>query len=240
MQTAQHPSNSLFGATIFLSAALHAAAFVFLVWLGGLSPQLGPVQTTYYVDVVNLPVANPQKGSPSPGPDAREEVASAPQVGPMTVPRPSPPLSATKGRQSEAQKFEERLAKLEGKAEQQHQSAALESLRQRVSGGKAGMPNATGNQAGSDYTAFIHSRLKDAFQRTISYQSKAPFVAVRLTIGPDGRILRRRTEKTSGDRMFENAVQSAITMAEAKFVPPPGRTSYEGTFIFRPQGVIQQ
>lgn len=132
------------------------------------------------------------------------------------------------------------MAKLEGKAEEQRQAAALESLRQRVAGGKPGMPNASGNQAGSDYTAFIHSRLKDAFQRTISYQSKAPFVVVRLTIGPDGKIVKTRIEKSSGDRVFENSVQTAITFAEQKFVPPPGRTTYEGAFVFKPQGVLQK
>lgn len=229
----------MFGVTLFMSATFHVAAFAFLVWVQQFSPDMGPVQTTYYVDVVNLPVASPQKGSPSPGPGDANEAATAPQVGPMTTPKSSPPPT-TKGPQSDSKNFQERMAKLEGKAEEQRQAAALESLRQRVAGGKPGMPNASGNQAGSDYTAFIHSRLKDAFQRTISYQSKAPFVVVRLTIGPDGKIVKTRIEKSSGDRVFENSVQTAITFAEQKFVPPPGRTTYEGAFVFKPQGVLQK
>jgi colicin import membrane protein len=132
------------------------------------------------------------------------------------------------------------MAKLAGKAEEQRQSAALESLRQKVIGGKAGMPSASGTQAGSDYTAYLHSRLKDAFRETISFQSKAPFVVVRLTIDADGRIVRTRIERSSGDKMFENAVQRAITLAEQRIVPPPGRITYEGSFVFKPQGVTQR
>lgn len=239
MHTLQRRTDTLFGATLFLSVTFHVAAFVFMVWMQRFSPDMGPVQTTYYVDVVNLPVASPQKGSPSPGPGEANEAASAPQVGPMSIPKSSP-TSHLQGPQAEAKTFQERMAKLEGKAEEQRQAAALESLRQRVAGGKAGMPNASGTQAGSDYTAFIHSRLKDAFQRTISYQSKAPFVVVRLTIGPDGKLIKTRIEKSSGDRVFENSVQTAITFAEQKFVPPPGRTTYEGAFVFKPQGVLQK
>ncbi len=102
------------------------------------------------------------------------------------------------------------------------------------------MPNGKGNQAGSDYTAFIHSRLKDAFRDTITYQSKNPYVVVKLSIDPDGRIARVKIDKSSNDKVFENSVQRAITNAEPKFVPPPGRTLYEGTFVFKPQGVTQK
>lgn len=132
------------------------------------------------------------------------------------------------------------MAKLEGKAEEQRQAAAIESLRQKVAGGQAGMPTGTGNQAGSDYTAYIHSRLKDAFKETIAYQSKAPFVIVKLYITSEGRISRVKQEKSSGDKMFETAVLRAITLAEKNFVPPPGRSSYEGLFVFKPQGVAQK
>lgn len=161
----------------------------------------------------------------------------------MTVPKSTPPPKIQgKGPKipDDNRNFEQNLAKLKGKAEEQRQAAALESLRQRVSGGKAGMPGAKGTQAGSDYTAFIHSRLKDAFRDTITYQSKNPYVVVALTIDPDGRIARVRFDKSSNDKVFEVSVQRAITNAEPKFVPPPGRTTYEGTFVFKPQGVTQR
>ena len=247
MHALHRRSDTWLGITLFLSVTLHVAAFVFLTWIQQLSPDPGQLLTTYYVDVVNLPVASPQAGSPSPGPEPEETVATAPQVAPQAAPptipaptrTPSGPATA-KAPPVESQTFEERMAALEHKAAEQRQSAALESLRQKVAGGTAGMPNARGNQAGSDYTAYLHSRLKDAFRETISYQSTAPFVVVRLTISGDGRVMRSRIEKSSGDQIFERAVQRAIDLAEQRIVPPPGRSTYEGTFVFRPQGVMQQ
>lgn len=240
MHTLQRRSDTWFGVTLFLSATIHMAAFVFLVWTQRFAPDLGQLQTTYYVDVVNLPVASPRAGNPTPTPDETiSDLSSAPQAGAMSAPTASTP-AAGKGPRTEAQSFQERMAKLAGKAEEQRQSAALESLRQKVSGGRPGMPGATGSQAGSDYTAYLHSRLKDAFRDVISYQSKAPFVAVRLTIDGNGRVMRIRFEKSSGDKLFEKSVQRAIELAEQRIVPPPGRTTYEGTFVFKPQGVTQR
>ena len=236
-------SDTWLGVTLLLSATVHVAAFVCMLWLQQLNPALDQLQTTYYVDVVNLPVAAPQAGNPLPEANAtvEEAVATAPQAGPQKP--PATPLPASGGGKvppSEDHGFQERMAKLTAKAAEQRQAAALESLHAKISGGKTGMPGATGSQSGSDYTAYLHSRLKDAFRETISYQSAAPFAVVRLTIDGDGRILLTRFERSSGDKLFESAVQRAITLAEQRIVPPPGRTTYEGTFVFKPQGVTQQ
>ena len=241
MPHAQARTDTMFGVNLIFSATLHVAAFLLIVWLQHLSPDMGPVQTTYYVDVVNLPVASPQAGSPVPAKTESSEVSAAQQAGPMALPKAAPPKTSGKGPTVPDDKtFQEKMAKLEGKAEEQRQAAALESLRNRIGGGKAGMPGAKGSEAGSDYTAFIHSRLKDAFKNTITYQSKNPYVVVKLTIDPDGRIARTRVERSSNDKVFENSVLRAITNAEPKFVPPPGRTTYEGSFVFKPQGVTQR
>jgi colicin import membrane protein len=241
MQTLQRRSDAWLGITLLLSAMVHMAAFLGITWLQGLSPDPGQLQTTYYVDVVNLPVASPQAGSPTPAPDNTDQpqIASAPQAGPMMTPAPTAAPDG-KGPKSDSQTFQERMAKLEGKAAEQRQSAALESLRQKVSGGRPGMPGASGSQTGSDYTAYLHSRLKDAFRDTIQYQSKTPFVVVRLTIDRDGRVMRTRFEQSNNDKVFEKSVQRAIELAEQRIVPPPGRTTYEGTFVFKPQGVLQR
>jgi len=236
-------SDTWLGVTLLLSATAHVAAFVCMLWLQQLAPDLGQLQTTYYVDVVNLPVAAPQAGSPAPEAVATTEdaVATAPQAGPQKP--AAAPLAVTGGGEappSEDHGFQERMAKLAARAAEQRQAAALESLRTKIAGGKTGMPGATGTQAGSDYTAYLHSRLKDAFRETISYQSAAPFAVVRLTIDGDGRVLRTRFERSNGDKLFESSVQRAITLAEQRIVPPPGRIKYEGTFVFKPQGVTQQ
>lgn len=241
MPTLQRRSDAWLGITLFLSATVHTAAFLGIAWLQGRSPDPGQLQTTYYVDVVNLPVAAPQAGSPAPDSNETQQpqTASAPQAGPMTTPA-STATPAGKGPSTETQTFQERMAKLEGKAAEQRQLAALESLRQKVGSGKPGMPGATGRQAGSDYTAYLHSRLKDAFRETIQYQSQAPFVVVHLTIDRDGRVLRTRFEQSSHDKVFEKSVQRAIELAEQRIVPPPGHIIYEGTFVFKPQGVLQR
>lgn len=227
-----------------LSATLHVAVFAFLLWWQQFIPDLGPVQTTYYVDVVNLPVANPRSGSPT---QQGNEVVPAPSTpAPEAMSAPAPLRKAVPNAKSTASSessaaFQERLAKLEGKVDAQRQAAAFEALRKKVAEkGRAGMPRGTGTQSGSDYTSYLHSRLKDAFRETISYQSRNPFVLVRLSIDGDGRIIRRRIEKSSGDRVFELSVSRAIAMAEQTIVPPPNHAVYEGLFVFRPQGVAKQ
>lgn len=99
------------------------------------------------------------------------------------------------------------------------------------------MPGGTGTEAGSDYPSYIQSRLTDAFRTTIAFQSKNPLVVVRITIGRNGRITQLRTEKSSGDKVFEDAVARAIAKAEQSFPPPPSREEFEYGFVFRPQGV---
>lgn len=242
-QLVQHRDTGLVVSSA-LSVTLHVAVFAFLVWWQQLIPDLGPVQTTYYVDVVNLPVANPRSGSPT---QTGNEVSPAPRTpappamtAPVAARKPVPGAKPAPANESAAA-FEERLSKLEGKVDAQRQSAAFEALRKKVAEkGRSGMPRGTGNEAGSDYTAYLHSRLKDAFRETISYQSKNPFVIVRLTVDGDGRIIRRRVEKSSGDRVFELSVSRAIALAEQTIVPPPNHVVYEGLFAFRPQGVAKQ
>ncbi len=207
-------------------------------------PNLDPVEITYYVDVVNLPVTDPRSGNPTQ--TGNEDVpAPQPETPPpaMTVPAATgkSPLVKKSVPLEDSKAFQESLSKLEGKVDSQRQAAAFEALKKKVAAkGKVGMPRGTGGESGSDYTAYLHSRLKDAFGKTIKYQSKNPFVMVRLTIDGDGRIIRTRFEKSSGDGVFELSVTRAITLAEQSIVPPPGRSVYEGGFVFKPQGVIQR
>jgi colicin import membrane protein len=242
-QLAHHKDTGL-GITTALSVTLHVAVCAFFIWWQQLLPALGPVQTTYYVDVVNLPVADPRAGSPTETGNEEQPASQAPAPAAMVSPRavvPNLPPGKKTAPAAESASFQERLASLEGKVDAQRQAAAFEALRKKIAArGKVGMPRSTGSEAGSDYTAYLHSRLKDAFRETISYQSKSPFVMVRLTIGADGRIIRSRIEKSSGDKTFELSVNRAITLAEQTIVPPPSRTVYEGAFVFKPQGVSQK
>ena len=233
------------GVTTALSVAFHAAAFAFLVWWQQLIPDLGPVQTTYYVDVVNLPVADPRAGSPTETGNEKMPAPPAPTPPAMAVPKAptktAPGKKPTTAPTTESAAFQERMAKLEGKVDAQRQTAAFEALRKKVAArGRVGMPKGTGTESGSDYTAYLHSRLKDAFGKTLTNKpANNQFVMVRLIIDSDGRIV-SRFDRSSGDKSLELAVTRAITLAEQTIVPPPSKTMYEGAFVFKPQGVTQR
>ncbi len=243
------------GVSCIASTVVHLAVFLLLVWWGKLFPVNLNLQETYYVDVVNLPVSDPQAGNPQQkGNDA--ETAPPPAKLPekqMTTP-PTPKSGSAKPSNKSTKPaaktvdpnesaFAERMSRLEGKSEAKQQEAALERLRNKVTvsgSGRAGMPGATGTEVGSDYTAYIQSRLKDAFRETISYTSKNPEMHMRLFIDANGRLSRRKLERSSGDRAFELSVQRAIDMASEKFPPPPNKRIFEGVFVFKPQGITPE
>lgn len=246
----QEKKNPGFTASLSASFLLHLVLFLLLLWWQQFMPEPAPVQTTYYVDVVNMPVAAPRAGSPQqaadtedlappPPPEPAQPEMSAPTV-PVTSSHAVLPKKQTQ-KQADSASFDQQMAKLQTAADARRQAQRLDELRTKVDAqGRSGMPKGVGSQTGSDYTAYIHSRLKDAFQETISYQSKAPFVQVRLVIAANGRLLSARFEKSSKDQLFELAVRRAINMAEPQFVPPPDDQQYEGLFVFRPEGVAQQ
>lgn len=242
------------GVSFIVSTVIHLAVFLLLAWWGVNAPPI-KIQDTYYVDVVNLPVANPQAGSPAQEASA-ETVPVAPPLpeAPQTLPAPKntakalpaktakPGVKGNDKGQETTEEFSDRMAKLARKVEDQQEEATLARMRERVKAqgsGRKGMPAAVGTQSGSDYMAYLQSRLKDAFRSTISYTSKNPEMAVRLFIDVDGKLARRKPERSSGDRAFEIAVYRAIDMASEKFTAPPDHKVFEGVFVFKPQGVSQ-
>lgn len=252
MTTRQSRVDTGMGVSCIVSTVIHLAVFLLLVWWGKLFPVNMAVQETYYVDVVNLPVADPRSGSPTqkgnqaeitpPPPAARDSSMRLPETSKpaaKTTAKPNPQAARGETANPEAA-FAERMAKLERITEARHEEAVLERLRSRVKtpgSGRAGMPAASGTEQGSDYTAYIQSRLKDAFRDTISYSSKNPEMIVRLFIDAGGKLTRRAVERSSGDRAFELAVLRAIDMASEKFPSPPGKKQFEGVFVFKPQGI---
>lgn len=249
MTTRQAAVDTGMAVSCFASTVIHLAVFLLLVWWSKLFPVTMNLQETYYVDVVNLPVASPQAGSPqqtgndveAPAPPVKQpESAMTAPPDPKSAEKKTDKTGAVKKADPNEAAFAERMSKLEGKSEARQQEAALKRLEHRVAAagsGRAGMPGATGREAGSDYAAYIQSRLKDAFRETISFTSKKPEVLVRLFIDVNGRLSRSKIERSSGDRAFELSVQRAVDMAGEKFPPPPGKKTFEGVFMFRPQGI---
>jgi TonB family protein len=232
------------------SAVIHLAVFLLLVWWGRQFPPHMAIQETYYVDVVNLPVADPHSGSSAQKPG--EAVAAPPPAPapPMTAPSPSraapkaieksvKPTAPQESAETESA-FAERMAKLERSTEARREEDVLDKLRSKVKAGsnpKVGMPGAGGTEAGSRYADFIKSRLEDALKVTSYSTTKKPEVAVRLTISADGRLLRMKIERSSGDAAFELAVRRAIDLASEKFTAPPNRAVFENGFLFKPKGI---
>ncbi len=219
------------------------AAFSFLDFFRSAQANTVPV---YYVDIVNLPVANPRAGSPSEhGSDAKPVAAEtskemrSPATPPQKLPVPAPDKKKPEPPAESEKEFRERFARLEKKVEGQHTESALDKLRKKVAegSGKAGMPGGTGAEAGSDYGSYIQSRLRDAFEKTITSSGKNPMVVVRLTIDRAGKVSGYRIERSSGDKIFEDSVSRAVYLAEETFPPPPGRKEFQQGFIFKPEGV---
>jgi colicin import membrane protein len=250
MKSTLKRTDPWFGWMFLSSLAIHLACYILLVKFHYYTLPLaeGPV---YYVDVVNLPVADPRAGTPSttgssatPSP-AREE---------MAIPAPSPKKAVVKlktpaGKKpaaptQTARQFEERMAKIEQEVAAKHTSAALDAIKKKIAGsgkgGQTGIPGGKGMEAGSDYAGYIRSRLTDAFRTTISFQTKNPEVMVRLTIDRTGKVAGLKLERSSNDRIFEDAVINAIVKAEQTFVPPPGGGKFEYSFRFAPEGVSKK
>jgi len=238
------------GVSFIVSAVIHLTVFLLLVWYGSHRAPL-KIEETYYVDVVNLPVASPQAGSPTQKGSDAEQAPPPPQAPapPMALPTPPKPGAkaqtnkqpTTPNKESESSsEFAERMAKMERAAEVRQEEAALARLREKVrsqGNGRPGMPGGVGKESGSDYVAYVQSRLQDAFRKTINHSSPNPEMSVRLFIDTDGKLSRRKAERSSGDRAFEISVFRAIDAASEKFTPPPGRTVFEGVFVFKREGI---
>jgi colicin import membrane protein len=244
------------GVSFIVSTVIHLAVFLLLVWYGSHRAPL-KIEETYYVDVVNLPVAAPQAGSPSQKGSSAPQAPIAPKALTPPMALPSPPKPATKTENAKqpvapakasesaaesASGFAERMARLERAAEARQEEAAMARLREKVKNqgsGRAGMPAGVGKEAGSSYDAYIKSRLMDAFRETISYNSKNPKMVVRIFIDSNGKLSRKKTESSSGDRAFEISVLRAIEVASEKFPPPPNHKIFELGVIFSREGVTQ-
>ena len=250
------------GVSFIASAVIHLTVFLLLVWWGQLYPPHMAVQETYYVDVVTLPTIVPPSGASAQKPG--ETTPEPPAVPVLPMPLPSPPSTAPKPVAKSVVKsavksafdgakppsplespetesaFNERITRLEKNTEARREEAVLERLRTKVKTGanaKNTVSGPTGSESGSRYADYIKSRLEDALKVTSSYTTSKPEVVVRLTIAADGKLVRMKIERSSGDAAFELAVRRAVDLASEKFVAPPNRTTFENGFVFKPKGI---
>lgn len=253
-----------------LSGMLIASLVVHLVVFFGFSyiavtGTMKIAEQVCYVDVVNLPVASPRSGDPSSAikvapPQAAPAVSppraaasaltpSAPKAASMSLKKQAAQKSvsspaATTGSGETADDFQRRLSGIRRSVESGEHDEAVAALKAQVQKGKgssrAGMPGATGNEAGSDYQSYLQSRLRDAFALTIASQSKNPAVEVQLVIDRYGALTGIRVARSTGDKLFEDSVNRAITKAKRNLRPPPSGSEFGCSVLFTPQGVAKK
>ena len=238
------------GWTFILSLALHLIV-IFIFNNTDLFRSRLQEAAPYYVDIISLPSPAPspaggEQKSPapaSPAPQPRQPAAaqkpamSLPAKQPRTPPlTPSPSADQTE-RDQEAREFSERMSRLERNSDARHQSEAVASLQKRVSEKKAGVSSAPGVDTGSDYGAYIQSRLKDALSSTIVYRSQKPEAAVQIYIDRSGKLIKYVMVRPSPDKLFNNSVIRTIEKAKAEFPPVPSGRSFEKLYVFSPQEV---
>lgn len=231
-----------FGGALAVSAGLHLTLFFILSGLNLLTMGPVPLQPTCYVDLTSLPTASPGGGAAAapPPPSAAEPETVPPSEKSVTIPA-APRKESVQERKKEEDAFSKRMEQLSRTSDARRQEEVLKKLAGRVAATGSGPAKAGGKgmdpKGGSDYGSYIQSRLRDAFAGTIASQSRNPEAVVRLTIDRSGHIIRLRFERSSGDRVFEDAVRRAIALAEKSFPPNPGGEQYENGFVFRPEGV---
>ncbi len=254
MSTQALSKDTGLGVSFIVSAVIHLTVFLLLAWYGSHSTPL-KIQETYYVDVVNLPVASPRSGSPSQkGNDTRQAPAPPREAKePMALPaKPMPVAKVTSTKQlkaplktkepapESAAEFAERMAKMKRTDDARQEEAVMARLREKVKSqgsGRAGMPGASGKEAGSRYEDYIKSRMEDALKKTSNYSTKNPIVVVRITISSKGQVSQTKIESSSGDHTFELAVQRAIEIFGETLYPPPNHKTFENGFTFHPREI---
>jgi colicin import membrane protein len=240
--------NAGIGISFFLSAFLHLAVFLLLLSWNNLFPVSMTPKATYYVDIVNLPVASPRQGSssqkmavppivPPPQPASISRMALPPSTTKNTKPAPS----ATGKTASDADDFDKRMSKLQNVAESRQQEDNIERMRRKFNheaSEKTGASAGVGTQAGSDYLSYITSRLSDVFSEPPN-TAKQVFAEVKIRINAAGKLELMEITKSSGNPAFDNYAKRSVYEAEKDFPPPP-KGKFEFTFRFRPQGVTRK
>jgi colicin import membrane protein len=234
------------GGMIGISFVLHLVFFFIFATYGSMQGLKTEPQVCY-VDIADLPTANPLEGrsspeGPSPVPAPPVPAAPAAPSAPaaktapsMAVPAPQKATAAPE----EGKAFEEGLARVQQKQDERRQEDALAALRARLAAGGKGERGSKGSPtgSGSDYGSYIQSRLRDAFNLTMPVQSRKREALVFLNVDSAGRLTGFRIEKTSGDRLFDDSVSRAVTIAAKNFPPPPNGKEFSHKFLFRPEGV---
>jgi len=236
--------------TFILSVSMHLLTVLVFNSAHFFRPALHEA-TPYYVDIVSLPSIDPappgRESLPAPSPlptaaqppiPAQKPAMSLPAKQAPAKPAVSSPVADQSVREQEAREFAERMNRLEHNSAAKHQAEALAALQKRAAEKKATSGSqAPGSNKGSDYGAYIQSRLKDALGSTIVFRELRPETAVHLYIDKTGKLIRIVMVQPSSDKLFNDSVIRAIEKAKSTFPPVPSGTGFDKLYIFSPQEV---
>ena len=255
----QRPKKD-FGLVVAITCSLlaHVAFFTAFSFLAFFSPRCQPnAAPVYYVDMVNLPVANPRAGSPSErGSDAGSRgtcfsnehgVSCYPPARnslhrPLTGKYPNRPLTGKQpSRRPKPKKSSENALpawKRRSKGDKpQAPSTNFGKRLPRAAAGR-GCRGERGRKPEATTAATSSHGLRDAFEKTIASGGRNPMVVVRLTIDQSrqGNRLPYRADVPE-TRYLKILLLGRCPWQRKTFPPPPGRREFQQGFIFKPEGV---
>ena len=238
------------GRMFLFSLGLHL--LLFLVFSGALvfRSERDP-RPVYYVDLTQLPVANPQAGRPDARPKTtkkttkkpvkktvKKTVSKAPVKKTPSKPKPKPllvdsdaeiqkKLAKLQEKQTRDQEYEELKAKL----------AALASGDNRTEdnlGSEAplGVPDGQGDEAGASFQVYLQAYLKEQWSLSrLQVRNEDAETRVRLVYSRTGKLVVFEVLEASGESKFDESVKMAILKGQQlPFEPQQDNWTQDVTF----------
>lgn len=244
-----------------LGASLILHLVVVLVFTGVLIPRMKTEsRPVYVVDLVNLPVANPQAGRPDatpkqkpapPAPKPKPVVTPKPKASPKPAPKPKPkPQAAAKPAAKPAPKadYQDALSAIEKLKRQKEIEQLKQSLSamasqdtRQVEAVKAPLGEVTGSgsEAGVGRQTWLQAYYKQVWSLS-KYQVSRLDLAASVLVVFDARGYLRdyRVVEESGDQRFDDSVTQAIRSLE-QLPDEPGQ-KVEFTIHFNLKELMEQ
>jgi outer membrane biosynthesis protein TonB len=241
------------GRMLLVSLGLHL--LLFIIFSGGLvftgERNQRPV---YYVDLTQMPVANPQAGRPDarskpvtkevkkPAPEKIEKPAEKKPAQPVQKPvsKPQPEVVKRVDPAVSAVEFEKKLAAMKEKNERKalkEKLAALASGDSRdedalASDAPLGMPDGQGDEAGVEQLVWLEAFIKSNWSLSTYALVRTDVEATAWVIyNKEGRLVDFSLQKASGEKVFDDSIKKAILKSK-QLEFEPGFANQKISIIF--------
>jgi len=247
-----------FGRMLGASMILHL--IVVLVFTGVLIPRMkSEPRPVYVVDLVNLPVANPQAGRPDATPK-RKPVKAAPKPKPtvqpkpkatpkpVAKPKPKPKLAAKpavkptpKADYQDVMSAIDKLKRQKELADLKQKLAAMSTQDTRTHAVNAplGEVAGSGTEEGVGYQSWLTQAYRNNWSLSQYQVSHPERLEIQVDVVYDARGFLKDyiVKKDSGDRRFDDSVIRAIRAVE-RLEPPPSK-EFKETFTFNLKDLLE-